>query len=288
MRNQLHPSNGASYVVKGTPLKIPVRTREEIIAEKEAQQAEIARQQLQQQEADVNDRSHHQKGYNDVLSALGIRSDKPPSSSSSRSTGSTSRLDFLNFPSKKDSSSAAASSESASSSSTSTSTSTSANLFVLQSAIQSLPPNLIIQRDSQTSGFLKKNLKTAEFAKHIHKLTGADVAENHISFTIATKAGKVPSTQIDHVGTYEVVFKLSPEISISRKVSVQATGNVSVESTSRPLNAELPDSVAAETTSPSPATAPASTPEPAAKSAKSKAFEWENDLLVNLQDKREK
>jgi ribosomal protein L9 len=253
MRNELHPNNGAAYVLKGVPLKVPLKTRESAELERKA-----LREQLQAEQP-VEATRQEKIGAESILESLGI-------------SGEASNLEFLKFPS--DSAKAG-----------------SASLFSVQTALNSLPPVIRLNRKAKSTGFLESYLTNIDFAAYVSKLIGVEVPANSVVFDVPRKTDRLRTVEkselLDHVGSYIIQFKLSPEMIIRRKIEV--VGGENVENKIRDPTVPLPTEAEASSATASKSSDDTSSGQPTTESsAPSKSFDWENDLLVKLQDKMKK
>lgn len=181
MRNQLHPHNGASYVLEGKPLRLPVVTRQQAALEEEKRRAALLASQTPEVEVVVDE------------------------------TVDYSELGFLQFP--KGSSEASEPIQA--------SENEDSDLYSLHNALQSLPNMLSVRNDILETGFLKEHYSAKEFANYISDLIGFPLTEEFVQFQVTVAPRKtVSSGIIDHTGTYSVRFVIPGSSPVERKISI--------------------------------------------------------------------
>ncbi|KAA8917552.1 hypothetical protein TRICI_000298 [Trichomonascus ciferrii] len=248
MRNELHVSNGAAYVIKGEPLRLPLRTRESIEAEK-AKEAALAAEQKERQRA--QERIARQE--KERLS----RAEK------------VKKLTNLHFGGG--STTAAKEEESAEKSNVSA--------FIIESALRSLPRTIQLQRQTrgEDDGFLAEDLTVQDLAQHVTRLTGTQISPSIVKFSIKTgRKEYADSTLLDYIGSYRAVFTVPGGHPVFFDLVVAPSNRISDHvSTTRP-GGPVP-----ETQAQTPE------PEPEEKSGQkpTKQFEWENELITNMEEK---
>lgn len=270
MRNELHRGNGAAYVIKGEPLRIPLVSREKVLErqrreaeQRKAVEAASLEAQLVQEQARATGRLNAQS---EMLNAL-------------------ENLTNLNFNLGADAAAAAAASKPAADS----------NLFFLESAIKSLPPLVPFPVAAQATGFISPVVSAKDVASKLQALIDDVVLDpSSISFKVLVDRGStVDSSVIDFVGTYTTTIKLSEDRIITKKLRVfPRDAPQGWEELRRPFGHPLPATPLADATAATEPVAPkasAEAAEPAAASETArpaeptkKAFEWENDFIANM------
>lgn len=271
MRNQLHRNNGASYVIKNVPFKIPVVSRESILErqkiEREAKEATEAAQREAQRIQAEKEASGRLTAQDDMLRAL------------EKSTN----LSFnINAAPK----------------STVADTTPASDLFFLESALKSLPEVIIFQAHAQPTGFIAPHVTSQSLSARFQNLLGVDVNASTISFNVYQNRKPVQTSVIDFVGVYEVQIALTPERVLTKKLRISPKTPVeNWEQLQRPADVPLPSPAVAPATETAPAAKTA--PEPATESTEpsaaesqsepsAKTYEWENDFIANFGKKTNK
>lgn len=248
MRNELHRFNGAAYVLPGVESRIPIKTHEEVMAEKLAvkellQNAEKKKeQQLQNQQI-----SEHE---------------------STVTVDDLARIANLSFLSRTENQSI----------------STQSSEYLLRTAVESLPVRINLRRPVQTTGFLKEQLTAPEVAAFTSTLAGASIPSSIISFKVGVEGGKeVDSAFIDHIGNYPAIFKVGDSI-ISRRIIVQASNYLDRDLPSRRPAVPLPEietkpevNVTQQAQANSESTQ--SDKSTSTKAGSKESFEWENEFI---------
>ncbi|KAF5095117.1 hypothetical protein D0Z00_003265 [Geotrichum galactomycetum] len=274
MRNQLHRNNGANYVIKNVPLRIPVVSRESILErqkiEKEAKEAAEAVQREAQRIQAEKEASGRLTAQDEMLRAL------------EKSTN----LSFkINTASK----------------STVEATTPASDLFFLESALKSLPEVIIFQAQAQPTGYIAPHVTSQSLSARLNNLLGVEVDASTISFIVYHNKKPVQTSVIDFVGVYEVQIALASDRVLTKKLRVAPKFPIeNWEQLKRPADAALPTPVAAPAAeaakdasaadvSSAPAAEGAEAVEAESQSAPSeKTFEWENDFIANFGKKTEK
>jgi hypothetical protein len=268
MRNQLHRNNGANYVIKNVPLRIPVVSRESILErqkiEKEAKEAAEAAQREAQRIQAEKEASGRLTAQDEMLRAL------------EKSTN----LSFnINAASK----------------STVEATTPASDLFFLESALKSLPEVIIFQAQAQPTGYIAPHVTSQSLSARLNNLLGVEVDASTISFTVYQNKKPVQTSVIDFVGIYEVQIALASDRVLTKKLRVSPKFPIeNWEQLKRPADAPLPTPAAAPAapaadTSPAPASEGAEAAEAESQSEPSeKTFEWENDFIANFGKKTNK
>lgn len=244
MRNQLHPHNGASYVLEGKPLRIPVVTRQQAALEEEKRRAALLASQTPEVEEVVDE------------------------------TVDYSELGFLQFPK-----SASETSEPIQPSETEAS-----DFYSLHNALQSLPNMLSVRNEILETGFLKQHYSAKDFASYISNLVGFPVTEEFVQFQITVAPRKtVSSSVIDHTGTYSVRFVIPGSSPVERRISITGpNGESQRRPFGIPLPGEA--QVAKEQASgQNNEQAAESDKSSESETSKPQSFPWENDFISELE-----
>lgn len=251
MRNELHVNNGAAYVVKGEPLRLPLRTRESIEAEKAKEAAQVAEQRERQRAQERIARQERERTS---------RAEK------------VKKLTNLHFGGGSTTTATAGKEEKPAQKSN-------VSAFIIESALRSLPRTIQLQRQTrgEDEGFLAEDLTVQDLAQHVTRLTGTQISPSILKFSIKTgRKEYADSTLLDHIGSYRAVFTVPGGHPVFFDLVVAPSNKISDQvSTTRP-GGPVPESQA-------------QTPEPEAeeKSAQksTKQFEWENELITNMEEK---
>jgi hypothetical protein len=254
MRNQLHRFNGAAYVLPGVAPRIPVRTRDEVLAEKKAKQERL---------------EEEQRRKDNLASQTQLKTSK--STVTAKELAKLANLSFLGRVQNQ-------SAESESSE------------YTLRTAIESLPMRIILKRPVETSGFLTQYISAREVAGFASDLSGATVPSSAVSFKVTVEGGKeIDSAIIDHIGNYPTAFAVGTSV-IMKRVIVQPSNNLSQDlplsrpqvplagaegNTEQKLFSEEVQSDSSGRSSKSDKTVP----EDETTSRSEKPFEWENEFI---------
>lgn len=278
MRNQLHRNNGAAYVLKGEPLRIPV-VAEEVIAERQRLKAEARKAaeeaaravQLEQEKANATGRLTAQNDmYNALENLTNLNFDLGGSSTTTPAAEATPAADTNASADSSDSS-----------------------LFFLETAVKTLPALISHPASAQATGFLTKPVTAAEIAGKLRSLNDDVVlAPSAVSIRVLVDRGNwVDSEVVDFVGIYNLKIKLAEDRVVQKRLRVFPKEAIEGwEALRRPFGHPLPGSEAPAAAAAGPAAAAA---EPAAAAKEStestqpptksnKTFEWENEFIANL------
>lgn len=246
MRNELHVNNGAAYVVKGEPLRLPLRTRESIEAEKAKEAAKVAEQRERQRAQERIARQERERAG---------RAEKVKKLTNLHFGGGSTTAKEEEAPVQGANVSA----------------------FIIESALRSLPRTIQLQRQTrgEDDGFLAEDLTVQDLAQHVTRLTGTQIPPSILKFSIKTgRKEYADSTLLDHIGSYRAVFTVPGGHPVFFDLSVTPSNKISSQvSTTRPGG-------------PIPETQAQAIPEPENPAQKStKQFEWENELITNMEEK---
>lgn len=255
MRNELHVNNGAAYVLKGEPLRIPLKTRESIEAEK----AELAARVVKQKE---------EKRAKDRIA----RQEREKSDRAER----VKRLTNLQFGSNV----------SAAQESLEPESNIGASAFIVESALRSLPKTIHIQRETkgEDDGFLMADFTINDLAQHVTRLTGTQVSASIVKFSVKTGRKDYTDTSlIDYIGSYRAVFSVPGGHPVFFDITVSPSNKISnTVSSSRPGGPIPESSQLPSEKGPEQQTSPVT--QSKTKNSRSKNFEWENELITNMEE----
>lgn len=274
MRNELHRKNGAAYVLKGEPLRIPLVSREKVLerqrketAERQAAEASLLEAQLALEQSKATGRVNAQA---EMLNAL-------------------ENLTNLNF--NLGGASATGDGSANTTGSASQSTNSSSDLFFLETSIKDLPAVISYPVSVQATGFISPPVTNKDFSNKVKALIdNITIDPASISFKVQVERGSaaVDSSVIDFVGTYSVNIQLSPDRVISKRIRVVPKEPFpEFEKLRRPFDHPLPGATSAEVSAESESSVAqkdeaASSTEGSTPSSVKKTFEWENDFIANM------
>lgn len=270
MRNQLHRGNGAAYVLKGEPLRIPLVSREKIMERQRAEAAEKVAEESAQLEAQLLQERVRATGrinsQNDMLNAL----------------ESLTNLNF-NFPSKDTGNEAQVSPDQA----------VESDSFFLEASIKNLPTLIPLQANAQSTGFITPHVTSKTVADRLQSLLDITIDPSLISFKVLVDRGSplVDSTVIDFVGTYNLSITISPDRIITKKLRVTPKDTLEGwEQLRRPFGHPLPGSTPVDQPEEAVSEAAVKTENSsdAIPSSEAKTFDWENDFIVNLNNNKKR
>lgn len=270
MRNELHPFNGAAYVLKDMQLRIPRVVR---AAQEEVQASTV----IQESKTEAILSQKASKVEKTVQSLFG------QTSSSTTVSSSKSDLTFLKFPSEGKSKAAANKGKPAKAIS---------SQIELLALFNMLPPVLQWGKSNMSaveeSGKLSTPISLNDIAQHISKLVGANVPVSSLCIetiasaelpgdkirTVGKSLAVFGAHHIDYCGEYTVTVKLDTVGSGTRKLVVGDGSRL------RPIDvAVTPRSVAADDSSNQTASSTTVEPEEAAVPEPEPGFEWNNQLI---------
>lgn len=204
MRNQLHPFNGAAYVLDGVPPRILVRTREEVLADQAAEEERLLELRKVRDAEKAAAAANREEAVRPTITVEDLA-----------------KLANLTFLGKKGQPTANSANNASSSD------------YTLRAAIDSLPSRIVLKRPVQTTGFLSQNVTAEEVAAFASNLAGSPIPAAAISFKVRVDRGEIIASKIlDHIGNYEASFSVGGTI-VKRRVFIEPSNN---------LNADLPTS----------------------------------------------
>ncbi|CAN6674665.1 hypothetical protein TRVA0_060S00254 [Trichomonascus vanleenenianus] len=261
MRNELHVKNGAAYVVKGEPLRIPLRTREQVEAELAVQKkTKAAASAAQETQSAVDLKAAAQQARQDKLRSLA-------------------NLQFGVASSK------------------SLDTASPAALYLLENALRSIPKILPLKLHANPDGTLQKDYTIDQAVAHITKLTGEEIPASIAKFSVRTGTNSDEfAWAIDHVGKYRLMFEIPDGPTLSFDLAIGPSNNLTDsvpkfrpfgplkaghELAARPIS----EPVAPQQTAIKPEETKKKVDTKSKEAEPSKRFEWENTIVSSLQDK---
>jgi hypothetical protein len=246
MRQHLHPNGIASWVVKGQPTKLPIKTADDV---REMLAAKLSSQQY------------------------AIRASSTPTNSSTLSAAqsaskpdNTKYLSFLNLPKV----------QKVGGDRPNLSPTTSA--LKLVEALETLPETSSITAGSAAEdGTLKAAYGRDKLSAHVTRLTGVAIPSHIINFVIeGARRSQDTSKVLDHTGRYKVIFQVDSSTQITKYIKLSSNEGIeTARPHSMPMPAQSSDSTPVDSTK-------KEQPSQEANQTENSSFTWQNQFVSKL------